>query len=1186
MSDLLSKKLTGFHLIDASAGTGKTYTITGLVVRLLLEKGYGLSEILIVTYTEAAAQDLRKRVRGILVAMRQGYELGTAEDQFVHDMLNRTYLDPRKCEKCIQLALNDFDESAIFTIHSFCQRTLKENGLESGMDFDVELEKDMGPYLHQVAGDYWRGVSVSLSPGFLRYCGTKLQPETLAQSIGQFRSGVDIIPAVDPATNGTGAEERYAQGLQHLARAWAEYREPLFSLLHSQKSLKGGSYKPEKYPLWFAELDTFFAGGGEPPACFQYFTTSGLQKFLKKNCPPVEHPFFDLAEGVAADWQALQDTYHHHLLYLQRRFYLWAEEELRRVKEDEGILSFDDLLVRTQQGLTTAGGAELATKLRAQYPAILIDEFQDTDPVQFEIFKAIHAGTPDHLLYLIGDPKQAIYNFRGADIFAYLQAAATVENRQSLTHNYRSEEGLIRGVNHLFGVANPFLIEDILFEPVLFPNRPKETLQVVGDDPAPVHILFGEREPVESKEGSAPAVKLISAPLSRDHVAIGCCAEITRLLDLSRKDQATIGTQPVQPQDIAVLVRENKEARYLQRLLRDHGVASVVKDNENIFGAPEAQELYLILQGVAAWRDQRALIPALATDCLGKTAMELYLLQDDDDGFDDIMSRFHQYHELWQERGFMLMFRTLLDREEVRQRLLSQVNGERSLTNILHLGEILHKQALKNPSVSGLLEFFKTHLAGDKKDDEFEQRLESDSKRLQILTIHKSKGLEFPIVFCPFLWKGLRSQADAPLFHTADSDRKLTMDLGSDDLAEHKRLAQFEDMAESMRLAYVAVTRATNRCIINWGPYYSCGTSALGYLLHSDGAGFEQVGKQLNGCTDGDLLEVVQGVAGRSGGTIAVLLNQTIIPPLPPQFQAGGNDLSLPHFQADLDRDFQITSFSRLTSGQHHESLIVDRDQTDAGESALSSPALTLFDFPRGAKPGTFLHYLFEHLDFGDLGSERSLDFITRALGQFGYEEQWLPVMQSMLADVCKVVLPDQDFCLGDVLPKERLNELEFHFPLTRVSSSECGALFRKHGGAGGEPWYAQLEGYGFQLMQGFLKGFVDLVFSRDDRYYIVDWKSNYLGNTHSAYGVEQMTESMIQAGYILQYHLYSLALHRYLSWRLADYDYERHFGGVFYVYLRGVSRDNNSTGVFWDRPSLPFMTDLDELFTASEDKS
>ncbi len=1176
MSDLLTRKLTGLHLIDASAGTGKTYTITSLVVRLLLEKGLGLSEILIVTYTEAAAGDLRQRVRFVLVAMRQGYESGRAEDQFVHDMISRTDLDPELCLKRIQLALNEFDEAAIFTIHGFCQRTLKENGLESGMAFDVDLEKDMAPYQHQVASDYWRRISVDVSPGFLSFCRGRLLPQQLLYRFGSLRPELEIIPEVDPPAGMDEVEKQYKAEIKKLTLLWDEYREELLTLLLSQKSLSRVTYKPEQFSVWFTEMDAFFSDAGEPPKCFEKFTSSVLYKGLKKNCPSVEHRFFDVAEKVWAVWSILETAYKTFLLYLQWQFYVFAGEELSRVKDNAGILYFDDLLLRLQQGLAGPGGVQLASQLRLQYPAILIDEFQDTDPVQFKIFHAIHAGDTTHLLYLIGDPKQAIYNFRGADIFAYLKAAETVQNRQSLVYNYRSEEGLIQAVNHLFKGDNPFLIEGISFEPALFPDRVNETLHVEGDDRGHLHIFFGERE--ESPEGKKQ--KAMTVADSREQVAVGCCAEIIRLLELAFQGKATIGDRPVQPQDIAVLVRENREARFLQHLLWQNGVASVVKNSENIFTAPQAKELFYVLKAVSCPQDQQCLVTALATDILGWSAMALYQLQDDDERWDEVMTRFLKYHDFWQERGFMVMFRALLRGETVRERLLLQPGGERDVTNISHLGEILHKQAVKNPAMSSVLDFFDMHLQGSLQDDEFEQRLESDSKRLQILTIHKAKGLEFPIVFCPFLWSGLKNRKGDILFHT-EPEKQLTLDIGSDDVKIHKEMARFEESAENMRLAYVALTRATNRCVLNWGGYSSFASSSLGYLLHGGAGQFPvEVQNELKGCSDDDLRHVLHGIADCSDGTIVVRENPTAVQPLSVRQSDSVMDISCPDFHADLERNFQMTSFSKLTSGQHHESFIADRDQIDGREDFFSPAALNLFDFPRGANPGTFLHYLFEHLDFGSFDSASSCLFIREALVRFGFEETWFSVMETMFVDVCYARLPRQDFCLADVHLSERLNELEFNFPLARVSSMDWADLFRRYGTAGGEAWYQMVEGYGFQLDQGFLKGFIDLVFMRNNRYFIIDWKSNYLGNHHAAYGHDSMLESMVQSGYILQYHLYCLALHRYLGSRIDDYNYEQHFGGVFYVYLRGVTKENNKTGLFWDRPPKELMDDLDHLFT------
>lgn len=1169
MADLLDKKLHGFHLIDASAGTGKTYTITALLVRLLVQERLTIQEILVVTYTEAAVHDLRVRVRAMLGQARAFFSGEGGREPFL-DSLGAVVADHDQARRDLVCALNDFDEAAIYTIHGFCQRMLKENGLESATLFDVELAKDVSDLHWQVVCDHWRQQVGERGPLFLRFLAARLNPEKLAALLKNQRPGLHICPAT--GAGGCGDEGAFQRLYEQGVALWPQAAAAVAALLNDP-GLNGTKFGPKRVAGWLAALNAYFSGEALlPPECLAKVSQENIDAGMKKNHQPPSHPFCAYAGRLWQAWQELEVCFDRQILALKAGIFGYAAQRLAELKEEQRLLGFDDLLTRLQAGLAGPHGEALAHRIRKRYPAALIDEFQDTDPIQFEIFSRIHADDQDHLLYLIGDPKQAIYNFRGADIFAYLAATRQVKSHYSLEDNYRSEPGLIRAINAVFGEQEgrpSFVFPEISFRPARWPGQEKDGLVVAAGEAAPLQIMLAEG----GEDG-----KPLAADASRAVATRACCAEIARLLGLAAEGRARIGSRPLAPADIAVLVRTNAEARQVHQALFEIGVASVVKSTDDLFASHEARELVAVLQAVAGPTADQAMVAALATDLLGWSAGDLFGRGEDEAAWDAILTRFATYRRLWRDRGFMAMFEALVSGEQVRERLLRLHDGERRLTNLLHLGEVL--QGRGRLTSHHLLDYLRQGVAGRHRG-EHEQRLESDALRLQIVTIHKAKGLQYPVVFCPFLWGGSRlTRRSEVFFHGKDG--ALGLDIGSPDFAAHKEQACTEELAENLRLAYVALTRAGNRCYLVWGPLSGSHQSALAHLFHGRaGEDKEALGRRLQAMDHGGLARELSGLVERSPGDIALVACPATCEALAP-LASSAPVLACRPFTAEVDRRWQVSSFSRLTAGLHQEADIADHDRSVGGalEPAGEAGGLTIFDFPRGAGPGTFLHHLFENLDFGDFRAGRTAqvqEWLTAKLAQFGFEGIWNAALGRMLAEVVSVRLPGHNFCLADLGSQARLNELEFHLPLAPSRAPDLLAVFGRHDHGGGPDLTARLSRLDYALVKGFLKGFIDLVFCHDDRFYIIDWKSNYLGRQGLDYRQERLRTAMVEADYVLQYHLYTVALHRYLAARLAAYDYQRHFGGVFYIFLRGVAQGSDH-GIFFDRPDPALVAELADL--------
>lgn len=1196
--DALTAPLAGTLLIDASAGTGKTYTIAALVVRLLLERGLELKEILVVTFTEAAAEDLRGRIRQGIRKAAIAFETGCGADAFQQGLL-ASRPDHARAAARLNLVLRNFDEAAVFTIHGFCQRVLAEHSLETGVLFDSELVADLRDLLRRIVEDFFRASFYQDSLLVVGYCLKFFGPEPMRKRLGNLygREDVEVRPHLDGEAIRKQlaiAESDYRAAFARAAEGWPDRREAVRTFLLESGALKGNQYKPESVKVWLAALEAVL-GRAEPPVelfeKFGKFTPEALRGGLKKGFEPPSEPFFDRCGELQEAHRRFDELLARYALLLETGLFGHVRRELLLRKEEAGAHSFDDLLTRLSLALRGQGGPVLAGNLRRKYPAVLIDEFQDTDPVQYEIFTAAF-NHPDSLLYLIGDPKQAIYSFRGADIFAYIRAVRDIAARFTLIDNWRSVPGLIAAVNTIFAAADrPFVFAEILFAPARPAEKDHTPLRLAGVE-APPFLIRTTKRPDQEERG-----KLLSKETAGRLILLDLAAEIGRLLALGRTGAARLGDVPLAAGDIAVLVRTNRQARQVQEALAEMGIASVLNSSESLFASREAVEVGVLLRAVAECTSSRRLRAALATRLLAVEARELDLLREET-VFDAWYERFRAYHDLWESSGFTRMFGEILDREGVRERLLALPGGERALTNVLHLQEVLHTAAAgQRLGMSGLLKYLHDLIAAvdDSPAEELQLRLASDAELVQIITIHKAKGLQYPVVFCPFSWEGSqilgreKRGGAGPmcryLFHEqAENEYRLVLDLGSEEQGASREQALREELAEGLRLLYVALTRAINRCYLFWGPFASAGSSAAAYLLHGARAsGSEPRSWEtdlLAGLDDAAILSDLSELSRQSGGTVRLESMGEVV-----EFQAfrepaGEVVISRRVFRGECRDNWRIESFSSLHRAREAGSVqrsagLCEGRERERGESGGYFSDLA--NFPAGPGPGTFLHGLLEEVDFDGAGPGRAA-FLREKLQVAGFDLRWAPVLAEMLDDLLHTPLTPAEptLTLAGVARDERRSELEFYFPLAAADPGRLQGLLaaaiagvsahRSPGLAGERP----------ERLRGMMKGYIDLVFRYGGRFYLLDWKSNYLGPALADYEVGRLPEVMVREEYCLQYLIYSVALHRYLMQRQPGYSYDEHFGGVFYLFLRGVRRRVGwDSGIFRDRPERQLIEEL-----------
>ena len=1231
-------ELRGTTLIEASAGTGKTFTITTLYLRMLLERELVVSEILVVTYTRAATAELRDRIRQRISHALLAFETNDPGADPVLEALLTSFDSEAKRKRAtgrLASALVDFDEAAILTIHGFCQRVLRENAFESLASFDSELLLDQHALLQEIVGDYWSTRLSKEGESFIRYLKREKVSVRSLEQLAQHAEGgspVSILPETRPVEDESLArlEVDFQQARERTLELWSASKEEVIALLHAaakDRVLNNNTFKPAAIlTSWMREMDLALEDPspslGKRSKVFKRYTVTILTERTNGEETTPTHPLFEECEKLEAVDRALDEALFNRKLEFEREAIATVEVESHRRKERDGQLSYDDLLRQVASALRPPGAELLSKRLRRQFVVALVDEFQDTDQLQYEIFRRIwHSddspgdeaqGEP--ALFLIGDPKQAVYAFRGADVHAYLAAKRDAGERCfTLDTNWRSDPSMISAVNDLFGrLDQPFRLDGIPFEPI---------------EPCPDardHLISSP-----SEASAAPALEILFAPRSdekplsttfaRSELPRQIAVDIAELL----QSDTRIKGEPVTPGDIAVLCRTNPQIHDIAQALRHVGVPAALLGTASVFDGEDAADMQRVIEAIAEPGSPRLIRAALATRVFNLSAQDLDSLLRDEQAWDHWILQFQTWHDVFVDRGFIRMLHQMFRSEGVHAKLLGIEEGDRRLTNFLHLAELLEQAAIENHLGLQSLARWLASMRLDRSmrqnsiGDEGEMRIESDADAVKVVTVHKSKGLEYPIVYCPYLWGAAKlrdHEKNWVRFHDPDHEDEMMLDLGSPEHQEHQDIAAEESLAESRRLLYVALTRAKHRCSVVWGNFNDAEGSPLAELLHPDleiSFDFDalttsdersKARKNLKASfkqqSDADLRAEVESLCESSNGAIATR-------PL----QEGSatrieNDVpsaDLQHARASrkISSSFRHSSFSALaktdTSRRHElprsseEGFDYDAVPEPVGVAPVEGdePPVPLDRFPAGAAAGTLLHSILEHLAFQTPTREQDRDIVADALSERGFDVGWHDELCDALDRMLATRWSEAGPRLADLSLHQRLDEMEFMLPVAgdpdgasenlEMTVSDLAEVFATHATSDFQRVYAtRLGELGFEPLAGYLRGYVDLVFEWEGRFYVVDYKSNHLGPSASNYDPSELEAPMFENHYVLQYHLYTVALDRYLSLRVPDYDYETHFGGVYYLFLRGLDHAHpTGCGVYHDRPSRELIAGL-----------
>ncbi|SER90681.1 DNA helicase/exodeoxyribonuclease V, beta subunit [Vreelandella subterranea] len=1204
----LSLPLHGSRLIEASAGTGKTFTIALLYVRLVLGGQHSEDdtafirpltppEILVVTFTNAATQELRERIRNRLVEAAGVFRADTADEEADSLLLQlrAQYAEATwpACARRLELAAEWMDEAAVSTIHSWCYRMLREHAFDSGSLFSLDLENDQHELEQEVVRDYWRTFYYPLDAEALGHITRYWKsPDELHAQVARLLAESEALGSKrpDPAETLSAAEAERQATLSTLKAPWPAWLDELVPALEDaakRKAFKGQSFNAKSRASWLGALREWSESDLErpslTPAAWNRLTPEGMAEIWKDGAPPCPAAFEALAELPEA-LKALPEPRNDLLIHAVQ----WCKVRLEREQERRAEMGPNDLLSHLDRALQGPNREALAAQILRQFPVALIDEFQDTDPIQYRIFNAVfEVAKPrrDAAILLIGDPKQAIYAFRGADIFTYLQARQDTAGRHvTLGTNFRSSRAMVEAVNHCFAYADrqpagAFLFREeggdnpLPFQPVTAKGRDEQLVH--QGQPLPAMTLW-----------ALPSDEVLSKTAYQTEMAERCASHMTELLRAGQ--QAESGFQkddqltPLKPSDMAVLVNGLQEARAIRLALASRGVKSVyLSDHDKVFSSPMAGQVERWLRAcaepLASSRQAEAhLRAALATPVLGLTLADLDHLQQSELAWEARVEQFSHYHRLWQRQGVLPLVRRMMVDFDIPARLLAAFeDGERLLTDLLHLGELLQQASAELDGEHALIRFLYDAIADpESHGDSHKLRLESDADLVKVVTIHKSKGLEYPLVFLPFIANHRPvSDKDLPLrWHDAQGNLQLSLSADEDTLATADR----ERLGEDLRKLYVALTRARHATWLGLAPLKGLENSAIGHLING--------GKTLD--PEALTTKLDELVAG-SDIRVDAPPEPTALRLAPPQQTTPLGHARTPKRPAK--EHWWIASYSALRlSGTLTAPVPTPLEPTTAQEATafevldepqdLSEPdAFHLHKFPRGPGPGTFLHGLLEWagregFDTATTDSAALDDMLWRRVQLRGWQA-WQEPLAGWLTALLTTPLPLNH---SDSVPLTELGsyqvELEFWFAAKQVNTQAIDALVSKHLLPGVERPALDAD-----TLNGMLKGFIDLAFEHQGRFYVLDWKSNYLGPDDSAYEPEALRQALLTKRYDLQAALYLLAMHRLLKARLPDYDPHQHLGGSMTVFLRGSRSPGR--GVFAEPAPVELIEALDALF-------
>ncbi len=1204
----------GMRLIEASAGTGKTFSLAHLVLRLLTEEEYSINEILVVSFTEATASEIKSKIiERLIMALKAIESIHTNSESYEIDDVLKEWIkiNITTTERGVYFAsllleaLERIDSADITTIHGFCSKTIRREAIENGNSFNPTIEKDSYSLINEIVEEYWKNQLLEIETQELKglfktnfnrqnliqilslldndsnnkfitsFEGLKVE-ENLAKQLNNYIDSLWIDFKTGWEENGARIEDNFIQIAKNLKSQGYTDTKPYSSKPRKNRSdviCKWiESYKNKERPSYEDIQNQSLINN--------YFHPKNLYQLNKKYNINVS------TEEINSLLDIIVELYDSPSEYVWEHALSWTKRELEERKSKKGLITYSDLLqLLDPNNFYTNKNKEdihnnIYKNLQHRYKAALIDEFQDTDPVQLRLLKEAFGNKSTHLLLMIGDPKQAIYSFRGGSLDTYMKARKECDRIDFMNANYRSTKRLILILNKLFLDG---LIRSNLKTQQLKPCSQEELVKLNGIK-EPLKIL----NIIESNnKDKAQAIKLESKSKIEEKIPKVIGSYLIELLSNNSKK--------LNPSDICILVNRHDQAKSIHSYLSKIKVPSQLLSNENIFSKEGAQILQIFINCIVSPYNQQELTLLACSELLQWKKDKLFSSKSNGD-LDCLSSKFYELARLFPKLGLLGCLSNFLEGE-----LIADLSQRGTLLSDLYqsaqlLDEQIYRQELDANRASQWLSRQRFQ-PPDSIPDEYQPNSAISNSSINIITIHKSKGLQFKIVICPYLWQKPPAQKS----HIWKEGQHLLI---SKKYKWYKKFISYqeytrkESLKEAERLAYVALTRAKNQLIIVWTRAAGQeGNPLSGFLLGSEliDLPIEDHSKELiqKSFNKRQLKVDIQDIEFQE-------VNKTWIQPKSEiklslgsvpchQFDNSWGRYSFSSWRKEIDNE----SIANNSSDKYNEDLRF-KDENNGISLTKSNYALKNSDpinnlleenlwptespignFPRGPIAGTCLHRILEKVNFNDLENQQKISsIIEEELKKVDIKSSFIKPIYILLKRIANIPLggPLGRFQLKNLDSDSSIKELNFDMPIchetTPINTSELSSIFRKDvQNKYGLDYLDRLSKLNINS-SGFLTGSIDQVFAdnanhKSAKWWVIDWKSNWIGTPTSKennsscgpsnYLIKRMDEEMYHHHYPLQAHIYLLALHRFLNWRLPNYSIQKHLGGYIYVFLRGL---------------------------------
>jgi exodeoxyribonuclease V beta subunit len=1141
--DIFSINLSGIKMIEASAGTGKTFTIILLYLRFLLginiKKKYSIKNILIITYTKNAVKEIKKRLEKNIYKMYLDCLKKKTNNKNYIKIFNKIK-NFKKATYKLKSAYENINDISIYTIHGFCQYILKKKNNYYEYLIDKKKVYEENFLYKESTYNFWRNFfypcNKEISNIILQYWKS---PEDLFKKIYSWlniKSKIHIYTKIKDQ-NIFSAHKKNIEIIQKFKKKWNKiniYLEKIFL----EKKLNKRIYHKKNFFRWIKKVQEWTKEKTKNyniPKELYYFS----KKKIEKNTTSTEgFPYLKKVNKFLKKKISLKEV-----------LLINAIKEIPKIykKIKKKKFSYDNLITSLLQSLKKE--KNLKKYIQKKFPIAFIDEFQDTDFQQYKLFQKIYIKKKTTLI-LIGDPKQSIYNFRGADIFFYLKNKSKMQNIYTLNENWRSSKKLIDSVNLLFTrIKNIFLFKKIRFIPVV-PSKKSNKKK----------FFIKKKEQSALKIWLQPGIQKTPDEYN-NWISKTCAQNINNLIQKIKKSQAILKIEKkkrkLKIEDICILVKNYHEFKQIKRELLKLNINSYYTSyNKSIFQTVEVKEMYFILKSILYTSNESYFYRALFTSIIYKNTYIISQIKKKYSLWSTLKEKFLRYKNIWINKGILNLIKIIISESNLYQRYFFYKKYKEKISNLIHLGEILEKKTILRKEEYSLITWFKEKVyQKENYNKNYQQKLNHDNKStINITTIYKSKGLEYPVVWVPFISNFFKSKKF--IFH----DRKKYNTFIN--LCESKKkikLEKEEKLSEEIRLLYVAITRSIFQCNLGVSPLVKKKPKNNKTEFHKSGLGYIlQKGKPM---TSQELYNEIKKITFKK--KIKLIIKKEKLNKKIEKKIFYKKDLKSEIFYKKFQEN-ENTSYTKIL--KEHYKLNTQKKKIKKSTKKIKKEELNQYTFPQGKKYGKILHKILEKINFKKEINEKSIQKIIKKK----IDKKWITTIKNWIQSILiHPFLKNKVNLLS--LKKKIIREMEFYLPLKKkINLFSINSIIKKN-----KTLYFKKQ----ENQKGILKGFIDLIFLFKNKYYFVDYKFNFLGNKKKYYTKKKIKKYFFEKKYNIQFYLYSIALHRFLKKKIKNYNFKKNFGGAYYLFLRGINKKKINQGIFYIIPKYNLVKKINDFF-------